>query len=156
MNGLNPKMKNRIIIIIGTAIVAWIVFLTWLIFGQNSSIKAIEQNWDVKMPAGNVAEVYSISNQGFHGDGICYSVFDYSKNAKSAEKIEQLFSNTDIPTEEQIYVAEAIMDEIKVNADLRPDWEKCFAIYKEQDDGSELYMFYCVETKVIYILESFM
>ena len=48
----------------------------------------------------------------------------------------------------------SFLDEIKVEDNMRPDYNNCLTYYQSQEDSSELFIFRDKKVKKLYILES--
>ena len=162
-------MKKKTKIIIGTAVVLLALFVLSgaphflsMMFSTSTYTKVIETNWGIDLPEDGAKEVYSFSEPSFHGDGIRYHVIDYpagneSKKIQNAMfQIGKLNSEFSLPTEGQLSAVEELLKGIDIPADMVPEWSERRLLYRRQDDGSELYLFYNSGAGTFYVIESFL
>ena len=110
----------------------------------------LRANWGLRLPENR--EVYaSDSGESFFGDGVRYHVF-----ACDAEKLKPWRGAEEPP--DRIMQATALLDELEVPAEHRPDWERCAVWYAagENDQRDELLLFWNREAGLLYVLEQFM
>ena len=111
----------------------------------------IHINWGLQLPAGGALAYEADSGASFHGDGVRYHVFQY----QSGELLADLLPWEE-PSDAQVERAAGFLDEIQVPAEKRADFAGCSCWYDQQDDNSEIYVFYEEETDTLYVVESFL
>ena len=119
----------------------------------------LDANWGFSLPAeAKCKNVYEKdAGPSFHGDGIRYHVFSY-KNEESIETLLE-WSETESGTlfhGNYSNAAEVWLGEIDVPQEERPEYEACVYWYANQEDNSEIIIFWNDVQDRLYIAESFM
>ena len=121
--------------------------------------KILQANWNFEIPKeAKYSQSYTKdSGSSFYGDGIRYHIFNY----ENEEYIENLFAwmSEEKATIFSSSFSEATtswLKEIDVPVEYYPDYTKCSYWYQEQEDNSELIIYWNKDTKSLYIIESFM
>lgn len=156
-------MKKKILIIVSIVVVIALGVVLYNSLFNTPYTEIIESIWNIDLPEAGAKEIYSYSEPSFHGDGIRYHVIDYpiGNETKRIEdtkfQLEKLFpASVTTPTEKQIEDVVLILEQTQeeIPKDTIPEFEKCQLIYKEKDDGSELYLFYWYGTGTVYVIEN--
>lgn len=151
-------MKKKLFILLGILIVLGIIFL--ILWNMSSDYsKILQANWNFEIPKeAKYSQSYTKdSGSSFNGDGIRYHIFNY----ENEEYIENLFAwmSEEKATIFSSSFSEATtswLKEIDVPVEYYPDYTKCSYWYQEQEDNSELIIYWNKDTKSLYIIESFM
>lgn len=154
------KSKKIIFIIAGIfCIIFAMCFLLFRTLNKYTTVHRI--NWGIELPQEGAKDIFGYSTPSFHGDGVRYHVIDYpvekggQRRQNTALKLENIFLDANTPTIEQVERVKEIIEQIDVNDNMIPEWEKCKLIYLKEKDSSELFLFYLAETSTVYVVEDF-
>ena len=145
-------MKKRIWIFLLPVLCAGILYAVFARpFGYH---RILNTNWKWDLPAG-YTEQYSMSEAGFHGDGLRYHILAYRKG--SAETINRMFLAAEPGTEAHPVAGETSgwLKELGVPETKWPPYDACVCISAKQEDGSSCVLFWNPDTGILYAAESF-
>lgn len=150
------KNKNIVKLLIPIFMVIILVFLMFFKLFTSYSF-GLYLNWGIKIPFGiDYSIIYDKdSGESFHGDGIFYNVLSYEneKNISDFLKWTKKEHST-IYNSSMKEASNSLFDEIKVDNNIRPNYDNCLSYYKTQDDNNELLIFWDKIGKKLYILEN--
>ena len=114
----------------------------------------VNANWELDLPMEEACLYKADSGASFHGDGLRYHVLEYADTAGLETALETQ-TETIVPFPAG---AEAILEELSVPADWRPDPAACrgFTAPHPTDDRNELYLLLAADGARLYVLESFL
>ncbi len=150
-------MKKRIFIGSTAAALLLLAVCIWCIPSGYSWV--LESNWGISLPGqAHLTEVYEQdSGDSAHGDGIRYHVYDCDAPDAVLEMVD--WSDEEPATnyfDSLSQAAEEWLNEIDVPQEQRPDPSVCICWYDEQEDGSEIILFWNGEAGRLYLVESFL
>lgn len=116
-------------------------------------------NWGLSLPSSShYTEIYEAdSGPSFHGDGIRYHVFSYTKE-KPIEKMISWQSEEQKTKWHSSYskAVSAWLDQLAVPEDQLPDFTQCSYWYHSKEDFSEIILLWEKEQERLYVVESFL
>ncbi len=142
----------------GLVVLAIWLILYWLF--ANGTAFAVKVNWNIWLPGG-YHEVHGYSTESFHGDGVRYHVLDYTKGkeGKVGEgkkgRLDALFDQAGYPTAQEVETVLTWLQSVQTPEEVVPDFSACKVLYRSQEDGSRLYLFWNREAGRVYVAEAF-
>lgn len=132
-------MKNSFVTILCTILYAMLVT-------GGTEQGTIYLNWNIRLPFGGELVYELDSGPSFHGDGQRYHVFRYENDEKLVDCLDW-----QEPSIDAAEAANSFLDKIDVPDEERPDFSKYSFWYGQQEDSSEIYIFWGEVT--LYVVE---
>ena len=152
---MDLKTKKKLFISIGIALALIIAAKLLNQAGEYGGV--LRRNWGIKLPVGYTETYKATSGSSPHGDGTRYHVFS-AGDPRDLENLVDWISINEIGAEEaEAFVAEVDgwLEGIAVPAAERPDYAQCGFWQTEKEDHSQLVLFFCEETELLYVVEFF-
>ena len=148
------KKKKILMLIVVVLVSSWTIYRA--IVPSYSSV--LEANWGIELPIkARCKEVYEAdTGPSFHGDGIRYHVFTY----RYEDYIDLMFAwSGNLENETFFYesyseASDIWLGELGIPVEQYPDYDACFCWYKNEDDNSEMIIFWNPEINRLYIVEN--
>lgn len=152
---MDLKTKKKLLISIAIVVILCVAVRGFNPFQYGGALK---RNWGIKLPVGYTQTYKADSGASFHGDGYRYHVFSVSDPDDFDNLLDWIYLDELSEADADAFVAdvESWLDAINVPASERPDYKTCGFWNMQQQDNSQIAMFFSESTGLLYVAEFFL